>query len=43
MLVDYSELKDTLTKRDKKIKELRRQIIDQEDEIVLKNTRLISA
>ena len=43
MLVDYSDLKETLAKKDKKIKELRRQVIDQEDDIVLKNTRLISA
>ena len=38
MLVDYSDLKETLAKKDKKIKELRRQVIDQEDDIVLKNT-----
>ena len=43
MLVDYSDLKETLAKKDKKIKELRRQVIDQEDDIVLKNTRLVSA
>ena len=28
MLVDYSDLKETLAKKDKKIKELRRQVID---------------
>ena len=43
ILVEFDTVRETVIKRDKELKLVARRLIDQEDEIVLKNTRLLSS
>lgn len=43
ILVEFDTVRETVIKRDKELKLVARRLIDQEDDIVLKNTRLLSS
>ena len=43
VLVEFDQIRETVLKRDKELKLVAKRLIQQEDEIVLKNTRLVSS